>query len=177
MPHVGKGRVLTLVPEGGEHLFKQRLGIGMEQQTAVLTPAEEKIRVSILIVFAAVGLAGRKTVAEHLCNIFCRHLNTGNALGGIVRPVLKMVAVTALMMHPGGAVALGFALAVVGAVVALKVLYTGPELHRGVLGKVVGQPLPVKPQTKAVFAHQCAVVVHGFQMSPEVQGPSPRFGC
>jgi hypothetical protein len=66
------------------------------------------------------------------------------------------------------------ALLVVGAAVALIILHTCEELHRRVLGKVVGQALPIQAEAEAVFPYQCPVVVYGFQMSPEMQSRSPR---
>lgn len=54
------------------------------------------------------------------------------------------------------------ALGVIGAVVSLIVFDACKKLHRGVLGKVVRQPLPVKAQAKAVFPHQSAVAMNGF---------------
>jgi len=62
------------------------------------------------------------------------------------------MAIAALVVHPGGAVASVLPLRVVGTVVALIVPGAGPELRWGVFGQVVGQSLPVKAQTKAVFA-------------------------
>ena len=97
-----------------------------------------------------------------------RHLHALDALRAVVRPELEVVAVAALVVHPGGAVPAGLALGVVGAVVPLEVLYPGQELHGGVLAEIVGQPLPIEPQTKAVFPHQRPVMIHGFQMAPEV---------
>ena len=66
-------------------------------------------------------------------------------------------------------------LLVVGTAVPLKVFYAGPELHRGELGQVVGQPLPVQTQAEAVFPHQGAVAVNNLQMIPKVQTTNLRF--
>ena len=84
-----------------------------------------------------------------------------------------MVAVAAVVMHPGGAVPEFLPLGVIGAVIALKIFGAGPELHRGVFGQVVGQTLPVEPQAEAVFPYQCPMVIDSFQMAPEIQGQSP----
>ena len=65
------------------------------------------------------------------------------------------------------AIAVG-ALGFVGAAVPLIILRPGPEFRGRILGKVVGQPLPVKPQTEAVPPHQTAVAADRFQMSPEI---------
>lgn len=59
-------------------------------------------------------------------------------------------------------------LGVVWAVIPLEVFHPGKELHRGVLGQVMGQALPVQPQPKAVLPHQAPVMLNGFQMLPEM---------
>ena len=64
-------------------------------------------------------------------------------------------------------------LGVVWAVIPLEVFHPGKELHRGVLGQVMGQALPVQPQAEAVLPHQCPVAVYGPQMGPEMQGDHP----
>ncbi|CAN4010851.1 Cell division protein FtsL, partial [Dysosmobacter welbionis] len=98
-----------------------------------------------------VDLAGGQTVAEHLRHIFSRHLHTYDpfAGGAVIRPILKVVAVAALVVEPGGAVSMFLPLGVVWAVIPLEVFRPGKELHRGVLGQVMGQALPVQPQAEA----------------------------
>ena len=81
-----------------------------------------------------------------------------------------MVAIAPLVVQPGGAVPERLSLGVIGTVVALKVLDTCKKLHRGVLGQIVGEALPVQPQAKAIFPNQRPVAVDSFQMTPEMQG-------
>lgn len=147
----------------------------MEQEALVPAPEKEFVGVAGVEVRPPVDLAGGQTVAEHLRHVFCRHLHALDALWTVVRPELEVVAVAALVVHPGGAVSPGLALGVVGAMVPLEVLHPGPELHRGVLAEIVGQPLPVQPQSEAVFPHQRPMMIHGFQMAPEVHGPRLLF--
>ena len=144
----------------------------MDQQPPSLALQEEGVGVAGLKVLSPVDLAGRQTVAEHLRHIFLRHLHAADAAAvpQVVRPVLKVVAVAALVVHPGAAVALGLPLGVVGTVVPLEVADAHPELPGGVLGEVVGQPLPVEPQAEAVPADQPAVMIDGVEMLPEMHG-------
>ena len=117
----------------------------MHEQLLLFAILEKLVGVSRLKVLTPVDLAGGQPVAEHLRHIFFRHLHAGNAAAvhAVVRPVFKVVAVAALMVHPGGAVADVPALGVIGAAVSLKIFDAGPELHRRELGQIVGQALPV----------------------------------
>ena len=54
----------------------------------------------------------------------------GVSVRRVVNPVFQVVAVAALVMQPGCAVAFRLALGIVGAAVALPVFGAGPELHR-----------------------------------------------
>ena len=59
------------------------------------------------------------------------------------------------------------ALGRVGAAAALKIPHAREKLGRGVLGKVVRQPLPDQPHPEAAAHDQMPVVRDGLQMSPE----------
>ena len=117
----------------------------MHEQPLLFAILEKLVGVSRLKVLTPVDLAGSQTVAEHLRHIFFRHLHADDALtvDAVIGPVFKMVAVAALVVHPGGAVADVPALGVIGAAVSLKIFDAGPELHRRELGQIVGQSLPV----------------------------------
>ena len=84
------------------------------------------------------------------------------AVRRVVDPVFQMVLVAALMVQPGGAVALGLALGVVGAARPLPVFGPGPELHGGQLAYIVGQALPVQPAAETIFHHQHFVMADRF---------------
>ena len=144
----------------------------MQQQAAVLALQEEGIGVAGGEVLAPVDLAGGQPVAEHLRHVLLRHLHAADAAAvpQVVRPVLKVVAVAALVVHPGAAAALGLPLGVVGAAVPLEVPDAHPELPGGVLGEVMSQALPVEPQAEAVPADQPPVMIDGVEMLPEMHG-------
>ena len=81
-----------------------------------------------------------------------------------------MVTVAALMVQPRETDAVDHALLIVGAAVTLIVFHAAPELGRGVLAQSVGQALPIKPQTEAVFPHQPPMTVDGVQMIEKMHG-------
>lgn len=143
----------------------------MEKQPSIFAPQEKLIGMAVVIIPALVNLAGGETVAEHLRHISSRHLHAADAAAVplVIRPIFKVVPVAALVVEPCGAVAKLFSLGVVRAVIPLEVTDACPELHWGVFGQVVGQALPVQPQAEAIFPHQGAVAVDGFQMAPKVQ--------
>ena len=171
MPDVSKGGILALVPKLQQHFFQQSGGIGVEHQMPPLAPLKEFIGISVGKLIAAVNTAGSQSVTEHFRDIFYWHFDADDALavGAIVRPVFKMVAVAPLVVHPGGGIALFPALGVIGAAVALKIADPHKKFLGGVFGQVMGQALPVKSQTEAVFPYQPPVVIDGFQMCQKVQ--------
>ena len=81
-------------------------------------------------------------------------------------PILIMMAVTTLVVHPGFAVALILTLSGVGATGALEVFCACPELCRGLFGQVVGQTLPIKANTETADRYQPAVFCDGHKMFP-----------
>ena len=97
----------------------------MDQQPPVLAPEIELVRVTGIEILSPVDLAGGQTVAEHLRHIFSRHLHTYDPLAGgaVIRPILKVVAVAALVVEPGGAVSMFLPLGVVWAVIPLEVFH------------------------------------------------------
>ena len=112
------------------------------------------VGVGILIILAVVVLAGGQPVAEHLDDIFDRHPDPVHRLipfGRIVDPVLEVVLVAAFVVQPGARVPLLLPFAVVGALMPVIIAHPDEEFRRGVLGKVVGQPLPVEADRETVF--------------------------
>ena len=125
------------------------------------------------ILVPLVDPAGGDAVAEHLRHVFFRHLAAAHGhravrSDAVVDPVLKVVAVAALVVQPGQAHAGLAALLIVGAAEALVVFGAAPELRGTVLAQVVGQALPIQAQLEAVAPHQPAMAVYGFQMFPNV---------
>src|SRR5699024_2322724 len=98
-------------------------GLGVEDQ---MVPAAVVVfpRAGVGIAVAHIVLAGGDTVADHFRHIPRGHPHTAQRMvagGRVVDPVFQMVPVAALVVQPGGAVAFGLALGVVGAAVALPV--------------------------------------------------------
>ena len=77
-----------------------------------------------------------------------------------------MMAVAAFMVHPGFAVTFFFTLCRIGAAGTLIVPGANGKFRRGILGKIVGQTLPVQTDLKAAGTNQPAVVSNGLKMLP-----------
>ena len=82
----------------------------------------------------------------------------------IVDPIFKVVLIPSLVVQPCAAVPLFPAFSVVGAAVALIIFRPHQEFRRGILGEVMGQPLPIKPDPEAVPHDQQFVAGDRFQM-------------
>src|SRR5699024_5886208 len=76
----------------------------------------------------------------------------------------------ALVVEPGGGVALGLSLGLVGAVVPLVVDAPRDELGGAVFAQVVGQPLGVEPALETILHHQQLVPGDGLEMARNVHG-------
>ena len=74
----------------------------MHQQPFFLAPEKKLVGIAGIEVRTPVDLAGGQPVAEHFRHILFRHLHAGNAAAvhAVIRPVFKMVAVAALVVHP-----------------------------------------------------------------------------
>ena len=81
--------------------------------------------------------------------------------------------VAPLVVQPRRGVAFGFALGLVGTVVALIVDAPGDELGGAVLAQVVGKALLIQPAFKAVFHHQQLVPGDGLEMTLDVHAVIP----
>ena len=107
------------------------------------------------------------TVAKHFNDIFYGHFHARKPVvscGGIINPVFQMVLVAALMVKPGAAVAFYRALHLIGAAVPLIVFGAVDEFDRGIFGKVVRQPLPIKAYLEAVLSDKGPMMVNRFEM-------------
>ena len=109
--------------------FRERLGL---TQPTPLSAQKKLIGIARGKGISAVDLAGRQAVTEHFRHIFFRHFHADDsaAIQTVVCPKFKVMAVAALMMHPGGAIAFCLSLGVIGAVITLKVFGTSPKFHR-----------------------------------------------
>ena len=123
------------------------------------------VGVGVLFVHAARGDA----VAEHLDHVARGHgfaLHRGVAVALDVHPVLPVMAVAPLVVHPSLGVPLYSALSRVRATKSLVVPHTNHKLARRVLGQVVREALAVQTHAKAVAHHEQLVVGDGAEMPP-----------
>ena len=164
VPHKCKRCVLALLFQLQQNRFQKRRCLGMKQQPPVLAPEKEPVGVAGVKLVAPIRFAGSQPVAKHFCYVSGRHFHTGDAgaVGGVICPEFKMVTVTALMVHPRGAVSVGGPLGVVGTAIPLKIFGSGEKFHRRILGKIMGQSLPVQPQAKAILPNQLPVMMNSF---------------
>ena len=162
------------------------LGAGRGVQQVVVLAAVIIVPGRGVGVLAAEIVAARgDAVADHLGHIPARHAHAGHgvvAVRRVVDPIFQVVAVAPLVVQPGGAVAFGLALGVVGAAAALPVFGPGQELDRRELAQIMREALPVQPAAEAVAHDPHFVVVDGLVMFDRVPQraapPSPvRPGC
>ena len=130
------------------------------------------------VLLALIDPAGGDPVAEHLGDVFFRHLAPAHEDvpvrgDAVVDPVFKVMAVAALVVQPRQAQARGLPLGIVRAAVALIVVDTAPELGGAVFAQVVRQTLPDQAEPEAVFAHKPPVAVDRAQMCEELHADSP----
>lgn len=162
---MGKGALLPQIPDHQQQLFQQCPCFGMEQ-IVILALFIILPRGCVGVLVAQIDPAGRHAVADHLADIAQGHFHAAQAgfVGRVVDPVFQMVLVAALMVKPGAAVALYRALHLIGAAVPLIVFGAGDEFDRGIFGKVVRQPLPIKAYLEAVLSDKGPMMVNRFEM-------------
>ena len=95
----------------------------------------------VCIILTLINLTRSYTVAEHFNQEVYRHLNRLIAfrLGIHIIPVLKMMTVTSLMVHPRYRIAVLFSLRFIGTSHSLIIPYPHPKLSRAVFGKIMKQ--------------------------------------
>jgi hypothetical protein len=124
----------------------------------------------LVVAVLQIDLAGSHPVTEHLCQKAHRHFHRLDPFGFrvIVRPVLEVVAVAPLVVHPRQRIAVCLTFGFVGAAFAVLIIAdTLPELCGAVLGKIVAQSLPEDPRFAAVPDNGVPVPGDGGKMSPE----------
>ena len=101
LPYVPEGLLLTLVCKHSQKLLKEPLGVWMYQNMR-FSVLEIQKRTLIVVVLAFVYLACSHPVAEHLHNVFQRHLHRNQILRDrrVISPILKMVAVAPFVVEP-----------------------------------------------------------------------------
>ena len=152
---------------GGMHLFARVATLKIGQWMGVG------------VVFALIDFACRYAVAEHLFDVSQGHFDgLIHFCGGVdVVPILKMVAVAALVVHPRMRAAKEFAFALVGASVALIVARAGDELGGRIFGKVVKKPLPANACAETMTYNAMAMSRDGAKMQKRMRHGSlpPSF--
>ena len=120
-----------------------------------------------MVLIPQVGPAGSNAIHTHLHKEFGRHLQRLILVGHRthIGPVLKVVAVASLMVHPCQRIAILPALLLRRAKGALVILRTTPEFRWRIFGKIVGKTPPVQSHPEAVLLHQVPVMSNGSKMS------------
>ena len=121
------------------------------------------------ILLPQIDLAGCHPVTEHFRHIPGGHGHRLHLPGRrhIVRPVLEMMAVPPLVVHPGKGVALVLPLPLVGAPGADIIPGAGNEFRGSILGQVMPQPLPENPRPPAVPHDSMPMSGNGTEMPPK----------
>ena len=121
---------------------------------------------AIRVLLSPVDFAGGNAIHHHLRQIPPGHWNRLVLAGGRIQicPVLVVMPVPALVMQPGGRITLFLPLCSIGTADSLVIFGSGPKLRRGVLGKVMGQPLTDESDPETVYHHQKPVAGNGFKM-------------
>ena len=168
---IPEGLFLPFVPEHFQQVVQFRLGIGVH--TGALQAIAEICKgCAIGIMLPLVGHTGGPSVHDHFNQVFSGHME-GFIIPGFpadVRPIFIMMAVAALMVHPGFAVTLDLPLCGVGTAVALVVFCAVPKFHKGIFGQVVGQTLPIQTYPEAAAHYDQAVLGDGLEMLPNFHG-------
>ena len=120
-----------------------------------------------MVLIPQVGPAGSNAIHTHLHKEFSWHLQRLILVGyrAHICPVLKMVTIAALVVHPRQRIAILPALLLRRAKGALVILRTTPEFRWRVFGKIVGKTPPVQSHPEAVLLHQVPVMSNGSKMS------------
>ena len=118
------------------------------------------------IILALIDLTCRHAVAEHF------FYKTDGHFDGLIHfgfdvdviPILKMVAVAPLVVHPSKGAAIELAFAFVWASISLIVARAGNELGRRELGEIVKKPLPANACAEAMPNDAMAMACDGAKM-------------
>ena len=119
------------------------------------------------IILSLINLACRHTVTKHFLDVAHGHGDRLVHLGGGVEigPILEMVAISSLVVHPRKRISKQLPLPLVGTAAALIVARPRKKLGGRIFGKVMKQTLEANPRPKAVRDHAVAVSGDG----PKVQ--------
>lgn len=166
---VAEGLLLALFGQHGKKCPQKLLRLRMHLQMVM---ASEKIvqRTSVHIVASKVDLACRNPVTEHFYDIDQRHLHRCQSMygHGVVCPVLKMMFVSAFVVHPGVGASI-FATFLLGRTVGSAVESgSWKELGRAVFGKVMHEATPRDTCLDAVEENDVSMSCDGSKVSYDV---------
>ena len=112
----------------------------------------------IRIIFPVVDLGGSDPVHQHLRHITPWHLHALNRVSRLVdtviEPVVEMMLVSALVVEPGGGIALRPPFCVVGASETLIIFTTHEKLAGRIFAHIVKQPLAVQTHPETALRHK-----------------------
>ena len=92
-----------------------------------------------------------------------------------VYPILKMVPVASLVVHPSQGIAKQLPLPLVRTAGALIISRSRQKFHKTVFGEVVKQPLPSDPCPKAMRDHTMSVTGNGLKMQQRMRHSDSFF--
>ncbi len=156
---MAEGFAFAALGEHDEQLLELARGVGVDL-AGRLSAQEIFERMATRVVLALIDLACRDTVAEHFGEIAIGHFDTGTAFCYriIVVPILEMVAVSPLVVHPCAGMSVGGALSLVRASSAEKEAGAGEKLGRAVFGEVMCEPLPKDAASRGMRDHAVTVL-------------------
>lgn len=164
-----EGLILSLFDQHSQQHLQKLRGFGMND-TGRLSAQKVVKRGLVGVVFALVYLACGYAVAEHLNNEPKRHLDRldPSCCGLVIGPILKVMPVSSLVVHPRGRISVLFALLLVGTACALKIAHPCHKLGGAVLGQVMPKPLPKYTGLIAMLDNGVTVPSYRFEMLPRV---------
>ena len=125
---ITEGFRFALFGEHREKLFQQSRAFGVD--CAVFFPAKKVIERAVVgVLFLLIDFARGNAVAKHLDHESYRHLHRAGRPGLriVIAPIFKMMAVAALVVHPGEGVPVSVALSFVWAAASLIIFCADPE--------------------------------------------------
>lgn len=163
---MGKGLALAALGEHGEP-FLERVGGGGMHFYACVAALEIFERMRVGVVFSLIDLACCHAVTKHLLDVADRHRDRLIELGfGVeIVPILKMMAISALVVEPCGGISEQLALALIWAACTLVIACARQKLGGRILGKIVKKPLPADARAEAMRNDTVAVLGNGVKMT------------
>ena len=157
---IGKTSLLAFICKHTKKRFKKLRSFVMHL-VSVRTGTKILQRMVVVIFVAAIDLGCGHTVAKHLHYKAQRHFDWDICffLLGKIAPILEVVPVSSLVMHPCGGVPFFFSFRSIGAASSLKVMRTCKKFCGRIFGQIVKQSLHT--DTGAEAMNNNAVSVSG----------------